>query len=1062
MALPGRIFGRMLPLLTLVLVLLGATSALAYNISGTVVNNTGKSGRIYITALQGDQGPGVSIGSAGVLTTNGAFTITGVPAGGYTLQAFVDTQGNGVRHANDPAGSLSVSVSGSDITGQTIVVTAPSPAISLVAAPNVTVYRGNGGNFVTWNGEKYTPPNSYNSLPIAEKYRVSWKDTNGVVTSTPDLPSGDNNFYVHTGGLSSYQYMVEAVVGGTPVSSGWTTITPISGVTVTGTVDLTGINAGGKTLLVALVDQKTGTFCTALVPNPSGLQSYTVNNVPTGTTYQVYAVLDMNNDGIMDYGDIQQANSDRAAPSINVTTNNQVVPTITLAAMNAQAAITTNHGTAEGGGSWLNLSLILKGMQKQPVNVTVTGPGISATTIGLSNWGEFNWWLSPGGSVNVGDTYAFTTYYSDNTSETINVPISAIIDSYPTPVSPVGLVPYNGNATPTFTWTAPAAPPTTYSYQISLNGPNLNWNPSNDNLIPSGTTSKDYNYDGSASQSSLVDGNTYNWTISVVDANGNMGGYQTQFTPTSQPAMSAFSPASSIVGGTVTIHGINFDPVAANNSVTFGGNVSVTASSVSPDGTTLTANVPNAGNGNLTVTVVGKSPVTSSQPFYVGSTVSFTGKVLDSSSAPVAGAAVTMENYPLETTTSAADGTFTLSGLPGNNTPFRLIITKNGYLPVYTDFVTTFTANFDFTGMPYYLYTGSELGLGAGKSAVFARVLNGQDFSAISGVTATASSSYHQQSPYAVAYLNSATGSFTGTATDTSGIFRVLNLDAGDFVTLTLAKSGWSFSTPSFNAVGDAVLELGIIGMPPAAPAISTVSPNKAKVGTQVAIFGSNFGTTPADNVVKFNGVTASIISVTSNSEILVTVPQSATTGPVTVTTVGGTASASFTLQNTLSVTVAGTGSGAVNSITQGQPLACASGTCSSDFDSGTSLTLAATPGNGSLFTGWSGACTGTGNCAVTLSADKTATATFDIMPNVMMGSVYYGSLMDAYAAAVTGATIKAKAMVFTALDLNRDIAVTLAGGYDSMLSSVVDFTTVNGLTISLGSATIDKIVVGQ
>lgn len=1052
MVLPGRIFGRMLLLLTLVFILLGATSALAYNISGTVVNNTGKSGRIYITALQGDQGPGVSISAAG------AFTITGVPAGGYTLQAFVDTQGNGVRHANDPAGSLSVSVSGSDVTGQTITVNSPS-AVAAVA-PQVIVYRGNGGNFVMWNGATDS-----NGLPIADKYRVSWSATNGgTVIATKDVASGDNNFFAHSGGLSTYWYKVEAFVGATSVASGWTSVTTTSGVTVTGTVNLTGISATGP-LLVALADQSGNppVFCTTLISSPSGSQSYTINNVPTGKTYQVYAVLDMNNDGAMDAGDIVQMNGDQAGPSIAVTTNNQVAPTVTLSAGNAKALVVTNHGMVQGGSGWLNLSLIVKGLQKQPVNVTVNGPGIPATTIGLSRWGEFNWWLSPSGSANVGDTYAFTTYYSDGTSETLNASISAIIDSYPTPVSPVGLVPYNGNATPTFTWTAPVTPPATYSYQISLSGPNGQyWSPSNDIAISSGSTSATYNYDGSASQSSLVDGNTYNWTISVVDANGNMGGYQTQFTPTSQPAMSAFSPASSIVGGTVTIHGINFDPVAANNSVTFGGNVSVTASSVSPDGTTLTANVPNAGNGNLTVTVVGKSPVTSSQPFYVGSTVSFTGKVLDSSNAPVAGAAVTMENYPLETTTSAADGTFTLSGLPGNNTPFRLIITKNGYLPVYTDFVTTFTANFDFTGMPYYLYTGSELGLGAGKSAVFARVLNGQDFSAISGVTATASSSYHQQSPYAVAYLNSATGSFTGTATDTSGIFRVLNLDAGDFVTLTLAKSGWSFSTPSFNAVGDAVLELGIIGMPPAAPAISTVSPNKAKVGTQVAIFGSNFGTTPADNVVKFNGVTASIISVTSNSEILVTVPQSATTGPVTVTTVGGTASASFTLQNTLSVTVAGTGSGAVNSITQGQSFACASGTCSSDFDSGTSLTLAATPGNGSLFTGWSGACTGTGSCAVTLSADKTATATFDIMPNVMMGSVYYGSLMDAYAAAVTGATIKAKAMVFTALDLNRDIAVTLAGGYDSMLSSVVDFTTVNGLTISLGSATIDKIVVGQ
>lgn len=1051
MVLPGRIFGRILILLTSAFTLLGATAALAFNISGTVVNNTGKSGRIYITALQGDQGPGVSISSAG------SFTITGVPSGNYTLQAFVDTQGNGVRHANDPAGSLPVSVSSSDVTGQSITVT--TPATVNAVAPQIIVYRGNGGNFVMWDGAKDS-----NGRPIADKYRVSWSASNGgAVIGTKDIPSGDNNFFAHSGGLSTYWYKVEAIVGVTSAASGWTSVTTTSGVTVTGTVNLTGITATGP-LLVALADQSGNipVFCTALIPSPSGSQSYTINNVPTGVTYQIYVVLDMNNDGVLDYGDIEQANADRAAPSITVTTNNQVASSITLAAANAQAAITTNHGVVEGGSSWLNLSLILKGMQKQPVNVTVNGPGISATTLGLSNWGEFNWWLTPSGSVNVGDTYAFTTYYVDGSQETINAQISAIIDSYPTPVSPVGLVPYSGNDKPTFTWTAPVAPPTAYSYQISLNGPNLNWNPSSDSQIPSGNTSVVYNYDNTASQSSLVDGNTYYWTISVVDANGNMGGYQTQFTPTSQPAISAFSPASSDVGGTVTIHGINFDPVAANNSVTFGNSVSVTASSVSPDGTILTAVVPNTGNGNLTVTVVGKSPVTSSQPFYIGSTVSFTGKVLDSGNAPVAGATITMENYPLETTTSAADGTFTLTGLPGNNTPFRLIIAKSGYLPVYTDTLYTFTASFDYSSMPYYLYTGSELGLGSGKSAVFARVLNSLDFSPVSGVTATASSSYHPSSPYTVGYLNSATGSFTGTATDASGILRVLNLDGGDFVTLAASKSGWSFSTPSFNAPGDAVVELGIIGSPPPSPSVSTLSPTKAKVGSQVTIFGGNFGATPADNVVKFNGVTASIISVTSQSQILVTVPQGATTGPVTVTTIGGTATSAdtFTLQNTLSVTVAGTGGGSVNSITNGLSFSCASGTCSSDFDSGASLTLSATPGSGSLFTGWSGACTGTGNCSVTLNGNQTATATFDIIPNVQMGSVYYGTLLDAYNAAVTGAIIKSQAITFPAFDLNRDIAVTLAGGYDTSINSVTGYTTISGLTISLGSATIDKIAV--
>jgi hypothetical protein len=80
--------------------------------------------------------------------------------------------------------------------------------------------------------------------------------------------------------------------------------------------------------------------------------------------------------------------------------------------------------------------------------------------------------------------------------------------------------------------------------------------------------------------------------------------------------------------------------------------------------------------------------------------------------------------------------------------------------------------------------------------------------------------------------------------------------------------------------------------------------------------------------------------------------------------------------QNTLSVVSAGTGSGAVTSAPAG--ISCGT-ICSSSFAAGTSVTLTATPNASSIFTGWSGACSGTGTCAVTMSAAKSATATFAI-----------------------------------------------------------------------------------
>ena len=40
-------------------------------------------------------------------------------------------------------------------------------------------------------------------------------------------------------------------------------------------------------------------------------------------------------------------------------------------------------------------------------------------------------------------------------------------------------------------------------------------------------------------------------------------------------------------------------------------------------------------------------------------------------------------------------------------------------------------------------------------------------------------------------------------------------------------------------------------------------------------------------------------------------------------------------------------------------------------------MTLNATPGDGWAFTGWSGACSGTAECTVTMDAAKSVTATF-------------------------------------------------------------------------------------
>jgi hypothetical protein len=99
-------------------------------------------------------------------------------------------------------------------------------------------------------------------------------------------------------------------------------------------------------------------------------------------------------------------------------------------------------------------------------------------------------------------------------------------------------------------------------------------------------------------------------------------------------------------------------------------------------------------------------------------------------------------------------------------------------------------------------------------------------------------------------------------------------------------------------------------------------------------------------------------------------------TGTCTMTITTSTAViAVFTLRTQmLTTTISGTGGGTVTSVPTG--INCAPD-CSVAYNFGTVVTLTAAPDATSTFAGWSGACSGTGPCVVTMDADKSATAIF-------------------------------------------------------------------------------------
>ncbi|HBG05183.1 MAG: hypothetical protein A2075_02655 [Geobacteraceae bacterium GWC2_58_44] len=171
----------------------------------------------------------------------------------------------------------------------------------------------------------------------------------------------------------------------------------------------------------------------------------------------------------------------------------------------------------------------------------------------------------------------------------------------------------------------------------------------------------------------------------------------------------------------------------------------------------------------------------------------------------------------------------------------------------------------------------------------------------------------------------------------------------------------------------------------------------------------------------------------------------------------------------TLTVQTAGSGSGNVNSVPSG--IACVTGSsagCSAGFSGGSKITLTPAASSGSVFGGWSGACTGAGSCQVTMDAAKSVSASFDIKPASVRidGSTvpYYsiGGTLDAVSTG--GRTVRARAETFVEnVIMTSPAAILLKGGFTDALfgaRTATSFTVLDGsLKIRQGTLTIERLL---
>jgi hypothetical protein len=130
---------------------------------------------------------------------------------------------------------------------------------------------------------------------------------------------------------------------------------------------------------------------------------------------------------------------------------------------------------------------------------------------------------------------------------------------------------------------------------------------------------------------------------------------------------------------------------------------------------------------------------------------------------------------------------------------------------------------------------------------------------------------------------------------------------------------------------------------------------------------------------------------------------------------------------------------------------------------------LTAIADSGSSFSGWRGACSGTASCTVQIGGDREVVAVFISTTTgnpgpVQLNNQYFALLQDAYSSLLANASavIFANALVVTEnLVFDRDISVTLKGGYDNSFGASSGLTLLKGtLTITSGSVIMENIVI--
>jgi len=332
------------------------------------------------------------------------------------------------------------------------------------------------------------------------------------------------------------------------------------------------------------------------------------------------------------------------------------------------------------------------------------------------------------------------------------------------------------------------------------------------------------------------------------------------FTVIAAPVIIAFAPKGGPAGTVVAISGTGFTNVA---SVTFNG-VSATYKAVSS--TAIVATVPaGATTGPISVIAQG-GPVSSGENFVVGApTPVITGFAPASGSA---GSVVAITGSGFTGATSVA-----FNG------------TQAGKFTVQSDSVI-------FATVPLGASTGAiqvTTPAGPGVSASNFTVLTG---------TPTVTSFSPTTGPVGTLVLISGTNLASVSAVTFGGVAAKSFSAISDTLATATVPAGAKTGAITVTTAGGPATSSGSFTLTNVIPTVGGFTPASGPIGTQVAIYGTGLAGVAT---VSFNGTRASVITPLSDSVLLATIPNGATSGVITVATAGGPAAS----QKPFSVTTA-------------------------------------------------------------------------------------------------------------------------------------------------------------